>query len=113
MGPRLGDSQKTPHGAYCRRPNRERKGKHFQLFVGMSEKEVQQSATLEEGPHQNLIMLAPWSWISSLQNFPNGFHLFLLNLEKKVHYRSLRRDESGQHFSSGDYLGTRAAYSER
>ncbi|KAM8910978.1 uncharacterized protein AAEQ78_000437 isoform 2-T8 [Lycaon pictus] len=78
-----------------------------------SEKEVQQSATLEEGPHQNLIMLAPWSWISSLQNFPNGFHLFLLNLEKKVHYRSLRRDESGQHFSSGDYLGTRAAYSER
>ena len=33
-----------------------------------SEKEVQQSATLEEGPHQNLIMLAPWSWISSLQN---------------------------------------------
>ena len=30
----------------------------------------QETATcdLEEGPHQNVTMLAPWSWISSLQN---------------------------------------------
>lgn len=44
---------------------------------GHSEKEVQQSATLEEGLHQNLIMLAPWSWISSLQNCEKQNILFI------------------------------------